>query len=113
MATTSDLRTGLIINFNNDLHSVVSVEHRTPGNLRAFYQVKLKNLKNGKTIENRFRSGEEIQIERLESGDFQYLYKDGDDFVFMNSETYDQVTIPGDIFGKSGNYLKEGEVIQI
>jgi elongation factor P len=113
MATTSDLKTGLIINFNNDLHSVVSVEHRTPGNLRAFYQVKLRNLKNGKTIENRFRSGEEIQIERLESGDFQFLYKDGEDYVFMDSETYDQVTIRGDIIGKAGNYLKEGEIIQI
>ena len=113
MATTSDLKNGIIINFNNDLHSVVSVEHRTPGNLRAFYQVKLRNLKNGKTIENRFRSGEEIQIERLESGDFQFLYKDNEDYVFMDSETYDQVTISGDIIGKSGSYLKEGEIIQI
>ncbi len=113
MASTSDLKTGLIINFNNDLYTVVSVEHRTPGNLRAFYQVKLKNLKNGKTIENRFRSGEEIQIERLESGNFQFLYKDGEDYVFMDSETYDQVTILGDIIGKAGSYLKEGEIIQI
>lgn len=113
MATTSDLRTGLIISFNGELHSVVSVEHRTPGNLRAFYQVKLKNLKNGKTIENRFRSGEEIQIERLESGDFQYLYMDGSDYVFMSNETYDQVTIPGEIIGKAGIFLKEGEIIQI
>ncbi len=72
MATTSDLKSGVIINFNNDLHSIVSVEHRTPGNLRAFYQVKLKNLKNGKIIENRFRSGEEVKIERLESGNYQY-----------------------------------------
>ncbi len=113
MASTSDLKTGVIINYNNDLHSVVSVEHRTPGNLRAFYQVKLRNLKNGKTIENRFRSGEEIQIERLESGDFQFLYKDNEDYVFMDSETYDQVTISGDIIGKGGSYLKEGEIIQI
>ncbi|HAY34768.1 MAG TPA: elongation factor P, partial [Ignavibacteria bacterium] len=99
--------------FNNELHSVISVEHRTPGNLRAFYQVKLKNLKNGKTMENRFRSGEEIQIERLESGNYQYLYKDGSDFVFMDNESFDQVTITGDIIGKGGNYLKEGETVQI
>jgi len=113
MATTSDLRNGLIINFNNDLHSVVSVEHRTPGNLRAFYQVKLRNLKNGKIIENRFRSGEEIKVERLESGNYQYLYHDGSGYVFMDNETYEQISINEDLIGKSGNYLKEGEVIQI
>lgn len=113
MATTSDLKSGVIINYNNDLHSVVSVEHRTPGNLRAFFQVKMKNLKNGKMIENRFRSGEDIQVERLDSGNYQYLYKDGADYVFMDQESFDQVTIPGDTIGKSGNFLKESEIVQI
>lgn len=113
MATTSDLKTGVIINFNNDLHSIVAVEHRTPGNLRAFYQVKMKNLKNGKIIENRFRSGEEVQIERLESGNFQFLYKEGGDYVFMDNDSYDQITISNDFIGKSGNFLKEGEEAQI
>ncbi len=113
MATTSDLKSGVIINFNNDLHSIVSVEHRTPGNLRAFYQVKMKNLKNGKIIENRFRSGESVQIERLDSGEFQFLYKDGEDYVFMDNESYDQIQVGGEFIGKSGNFLKEGENIQI
>lgn len=113
MATTSDLKNGVIINYNNDLHSIVNVEHRTPGNLRAFYQVKMRNLKNGKIIENRFRSGEEIQIERLETANYQFLYKDGEDYVFMDNDTYDQITLSNDLIGKSGNYLKEGEVIQI
>lgn len=113
MATTSDLKSGIIINFNNDLHSVVSVEHRTPGNLRAFYQVKLKNLKNGKTIENRFRSGEEIKIERLESGNFQFLYKDGENYVFMDNDSYEQINVNKEIIGDQGNFLKEGEVIQL
>ncbi|MGA2667546.1 MAG: elongation factor P, partial [Ignavibacteria bacterium] len=62
MGTTSDLRSGLVIKYNNELHVIVKSEHRTPGNLRAFYQVKMKNLKNGKMIENRFRSGEEIEV---------------------------------------------------
>lgn len=113
MASTSELKNGTIINFNNDLHSVVSVEHRTPGNLRAFYQVKLKNLKNGKIIENRFRSNEDVQIERLESQNYQFLYKDGSDYVLMDNDTYDQITMSGDIIGKSGNFLKEGETVQI
>lgn len=113
MASTSDLKTGTIIKFNNDLHIIISVEHRTPGNLRAFYQVKMRNLKNGKIIENRFRSGEEIQIERLESGNYQFLYKDVTGFVFMNNESYDQIVISEEMIGKAGNFLKEGEAIQI
>lgn len=113
MATTSDLKNGLIINFNNDLHTIMTVEHRTPGNLRAFYQVKMRNMKNGKIIENRFRSGEDIQVERLDSGNYQFLYKDPNGYVFMDSDTYDQVTISEDMVGKSGNYLKEGEIAEI
>lgn len=113
MATTSDLRTGLIINFNNDLYQVISVEHRTPGNLRAFYQVKMKNLKNGKTIENRFRSGEEIQIERLESKYYQFLYKDTANYYFMDNETFDQMHLSNEFIGDVGKYIKEGQVAQI
>jgi len=113
MASTSDLKNGVIINYNNELHSVMTVEHRTPGNLRAFFQVKMRNLKNGKIIENRFRSGEDIQIERLDSINYQFLYKEGEDYVLMDNESYDQITISGDLIGKSGNYIKEGETIQI
>lgn len=111
MATTSDLKNGIIINFNNDLYSVVSVEHRTPENFTAFFQVKLRNLKNGKTIENRFRSGEEIQIERLESGDFQFLYKDNEDYVFMDSET--MIRLLYAILSAQVQFIDKGEVIQI
>lgn len=113
MGSTSDLRNGLVIKFNNELHVVVKSEHRTPGNLRAFYQVKMKNIKNGKMIENRFRSGEEIEVVRLETRTFQYLYHDGSGFVFMNNETYDQVSISDDIVGDQSAYMKEGESVQI
>jgi len=113
MATTSDLRVGTIIKYNGELHSIVSVEHRTPGNLRAFYQVKMRNLINGKMIENRFRSGEEVQIERLEQKNFQFLYIDGNDYCFMDNETYDQVNISEDLVGEQGHYLKGGQSIQI
>ena len=113
MATTSDLRNGLVIKFNGQLHVVVQYEHRTPGNLRAFYQVKMKNLKNGKMIENRFRSGEEIEVVRLDTIIFQYLYHDGTGYVFMNTEDYDQVSIPDEIVGEQSKFLKEGESVQI
>ena len=113
MATTSDLRVGLVIKFNNELHTVLTVEHRTPGNLRAFYQVKMRNIKNGKLLENRFRSGEEIQIERLESKNFQFLYKTDTEYYFMDNETYDQFHLLAEIVGKQGEYLKEGQIINI
>jgi elongation factor P len=113
MGTTSDLRNGLVIKYNNELHVVVQYEHRTPGNLRAFYQVKMKNLKNGKMIENRFRSGEEIEVIRLETRNFQYLYHDGSGYVFMDTDNYDQVPIADDIIGDQSKYMKEGEAVQI
>lgn len=113
MATTSDLRVGIVIKYNNELHTVLSSEHRTPGNLRAFFQVKMRNIKNNKIIENRFRSGEEIQIERLEQKNFQFLYKANDEYYFMDEETYEQTHILEDFIGKQGEYLKEGQVITI
>lgn len=113
MATTSDLKNGIIIKFNNDLHQVLQVEHRTPGNLRAFYQVKMRNLKNGKTIENRFRSGEEIIVERLEQKVYQFLYKDNTEYYFMENETYDQIHLLEDIVGEQGEFLKPGQEVQI
>ena len=113
METTSALKTGTVISFNNELHTVLSVEHRTPGNLRAFYQVKMRNLKSEKIIDHRFRSGEEITIERIESKDYQFLYKDMSDYYFMDSETYDQIHLNESIIGKQGEYLREGQNVQI
>jgi elongation factor P len=113
MATTSDLKTGIVIRYNGDLHSVLSVEHRTPGNLRAFYQVKMRNLKNGKMIENRFRSGEEITIERLEMKNYQYLYKDDTNYYFMDNDTYEQMHMSDELVGEQGEFLKAGQNLQI
>ena len=113
METTSALKTGTVINFNNELHTVLSVEHRTPGNLRAFYQVKMRNLKSGKIIDHRFRSGEEITFERIESKNYQFLYKDTSDYYFMDSETYDQIHLNESIIGKQGEYMREGQNVQI
>jgi len=113
MATTSDLRTGLIIKYNNELHEVLDYEHRTPGNKRGFYQVKLKNLKNGRIIENKFSSGDELQVIRLQSRDFQYLYHDGSGYVFMDLDNYDQISIPDEIVGEENQFLKESEHVRI
>jgi elongation factor P len=113
MGSTADLRNGLVIKYNGELHIVVKWEHRTPGNLRAFYQVKMKNLKNGKMIENRFRSGEGIDIVRMETRNFQFLYHDGSGYVFMDNNNYEQVSIPDEVIGEQAQYIKEGETVQI
>lgn len=113
MGTTADFRNGLFIRFNNEIHQIVEYQHRTPGNLRAFVQAKMKNLRNGRMIENRFRSGEEVEVLRVEKRKYQYLYKDGDDFVFMDQDTFDQVHLNPAVIGDPVVFLKEGEVCDV
>jgi elongation factor P len=108
MATTSDLSRGAFMRFNGELVQVLEYEHRTPGNLRAFYQVKMRNVRTGKLAENRFRAGEALDFVRVETKEFQFLYKEGDNFVLMENETYDQVYVDGVLFGDGEKFLKEG-----
>ncbi len=108
MATTADLRKGAVLKFNNDPCLILESEHRTPGNLRAFYQVKMRNLRSGKLTETRFRSGETLEFLRVEKREYQFLYKDGDSYVFMDKESYDQVSVDPKIVGDYAKYLKEG-----
>lgn len=109
----TQLRPGMVIKHNNDLHGVFSVEHRTPGNLRAFYQIKMRNVRNGKVAENRFRPGEEVEILRVETKEYQYLYADGDSLVCMDNITFDQVYIDKRLLGNSVNFIKEGVTLLI
>ncbi len=113
MGTTSDLRSGAVIKFNGENCLVLESEHRTPGNLRAFYQVKLRNLRSGKLLENRFRSGESIDFVRVERHNYQFLYKEGEHLIFMNNETYDQIHVDIELLGSAVNYLKENQEVQI
>jgi elongation factor P len=108
MATTADLRKGAVLKFNNEPCLILESEHRTPGNLRAFYQVKMRNLRTGKLTETRFRSGESLEFLRVEKREYQYLYKDGDSFVFMDKDSYEQVTVDPKSVGDYAKYLKEG-----
>ncbi|GIV44510.1 MAG: hypothetical protein KatS3mg035_1633 [Bacteroidia bacterium] len=78
MATTADVSVGTVIRYNGELCQVIEWQHRTPGNLRAFYQGKMRNLKNGKLVENRFRSGEGVEIVRVEYKMMQFIYQEGD-----------------------------------
>lgn len=113
MATTSDLRPGLFIRYEGQLAQVLESTHRTPGNLRAFYQVKMRVVKSGRLLETRFRSGESIETVRVETRPYQYLFRDGNAFVFMENETYEQIYVDAEIVGDSAKFMKETQEVQI
>ncbi len=101
----TQLRPGMIIKHNNDLHSVFSVEHRTPGNLRAFIQAKLRNLRTGAMFEHRFRSADAIEKITVDEVKMEFLYNDGDDYYFMDTGTYEQTNLKRDTLGDAVEYL--------
>ena len=109
----TQLRPGMIIKHNNDLHSVFSVEHRTPGNLRAFIQAKLRNLRTGAMFEHRFRSPDPIEKINVDEVQMEYLYQDGDNYYFMNTENYEQLHLNKDILGDSVDYLTANLQIRV
>jgi elongation factor P len=113
MATTADFRVGMIIKFNGELHRIDEYIHRTPGNLRAFVQAKLRNLKTGRVTETRYRSGEEVEEVRLEQKAFTYLYHDGASYQFMDKESYEQMPVSDVVLGAGAKFLKEGETVQL
>jgi elongation factor P len=101
----TQLRPGMIIKHNNDLHSVFSVEHRTPGNLRAFIQAKLRNLRTGAMFEHRFRSPDPIEKITVDEQEMEYLYNDGDAYYFMDTSNYEQTHLSKDTLGGAVDYL--------
>ena len=112
MATTADIRNGLVIEYNDDLFSIVEFQHVKPGKGPAFIRTKLKNLKTGRVIPNTFDSGVKINIARVERRKYQYLYKDVSGYHFMNTETFDQTYIQEDLINAPG-FLKEGQEVEI
>ncbi len=113
MATISDLSRGNYVRYNGEILQIEELQHRTPGNLRAFYQVKMRNIRNAKILENRFRPGDEIEILRVETKEYQYLYPEGDSLVCMDNETFDQIYLDKGLLGDSFNYIKEGVTLLI
>jgi elongation factor P len=109
----TQLRPGMVIKFNNDLHSVFSVEHRTPGNLRAFIQAKLRNLRTGAMFEHRYRSGDAIDKVTVDEVQMEFLYNDGDNYYFMNTENYEQTHLTRDILGDAVEYLTANLQIKV
>ncbi len=109
----TQLRPGMVIKHNGDLHSVFSVEHRTPGNLRAFIQAKLRNLRTGAMFEHRFRSPDPIDKIVVDEVNMEYLYNDGDGYYFMNMENYEQTHLTRDVLGDSVEYLTSNLQIKV
>ena len=112
MATTADIRNGLVIEYNGDLFSIVEFQHVKPGKGPAFIRTKLKNLKNGRVISNTFDSGVKLDVARVERRKYQFLYKDDSGYHFMNTETFDQTFIPEELINAPG-FLKEGHEVEI
>jgi elongation factor P len=112
MATTADIRNGLCIEFNDQLFQVVQFQHVKPGKGPAFVRTKLKNLKTGKVIDNTFSVGVKINTVRIERRPYQYLYKDDTGYIFMNAETFEQVTIEANLID-TADLLKEGMTLEI
>ena len=113
MATTSDISRNAFIRYNNELLQIMDYDHITPGKGNAIYSLRCRNVETGKQSEVRFRSGEKVDLIRVDEHEMQYLFTEGDFLVCMNQETYDQLYIPKILFADSIQFLEEGMVLKI
>lgn len=113
MATTNDLKNGLVLNIDGNLWSVVEFQHVKPGKGPAFVRTKLKNVLSGKVVDKTFNAGLKVETATVDKRDMQYLYADGDDFVFMDQSTYDQVYVPKATAGEAAGFLLEQQVATV
>lgn len=113
MASTGDIKVGSVIRYNGELCIVSEKQHTMPGKGGAFYQVKMKSIQTGRSYENRFRSGESVDIARLVYVELQYIYEEGEHFVCMNQETYEQIHIPKSLFGDNAKFMKESMIVKV
>jgi elongation factor P len=113
MATTADFKNGITIEMDSTLYTLVYFQHVKPGKGGAFVRTRLKNLKTGAVVEKTFRAGEKVDLAILDKRRMQYLYREGDNFVFMDNETYEQMPIPENEVGEAAQYLKEGTTVDV
>ena len=113
MANANDIRKGMAINYNGDISVVLDTQHRTPGNLRAFVQMTLRSIRTGKTSDVRFSSTEKVDVVPMMTKKMEYSYKDGDDYVFSDPETYETFSITPDVVGDAKNFLVENATVTV
>jgi elongation factor P len=113
MASTGDIRNGVVLNMDGGLWTVIEFQHVKPGKGGAFVRTKVKNVRTGKTVDRTFNAGAKIETETVDRSDFQYLYKDGENFVFMNTSDYDQITLSAAAVGDAANFMLENQNVTI
>ena len=109
MATTNDLKNGLVLNLDGQLWSVVEFQHVKPGKGPAFVRTKLKGVTSGKVVDKTFNAGTKVDTANVDKRTMQYLYKDGSEFVFMDTDTYDQIHVQSDTVGSAADYMLENQ----
>ncbi|GEL24034.1 elongation factor P [Pseudonocardia sulfidoxydans NBRC 16205] len=113
MATTNDLKNGLVLNLDGQLWSVTAFQHVKPGKGGAFVRTTLKNVMTGKVVDKTFNAGTKVETATVDRRNMTYLYRDGQDFVFMDGDTFEQLNIPASAVGGNADYLLENQVAQI
>ena len=113
MATTNDLKNGMVLNLDGQLWTVVEFQHVKPGKGGAFVRTKLKNVLSGKVVDKTFNAGTKVETETVDRRDMQYLYRDGEDWVFMDMTSYEQFSVPNAVVGDASKYLLENQVANI
>ena len=113
MASTADIKNGVVLSIDGQLWNVIAFQHVKPGKGGAFVRTKLKNVVSGKTVDRTYNAGAKIEIENVDRRDFTYLYNDGDSFVFMDVADYDQLSVPATVVGDAKNFLLENQQVQI
>ena len=113
MATTTDIKNGAVLKIDGNLWSVVECQHVKPGKGGAFVRTKLRNITSGKVVDRTFNAGAKIETATVDRSDYQYLYQDGEDYVFMDMKTYDQINVPATVVGDAANYMLESQTATI
>ncbi|WP_077487865.1 elongation factor P [Sinomonas mesophila] len=113
MATTNDIKNGTVLNLDGQLWNVIEFQHVKPGKGGAFVRTKLRNVLSGKVVDKTFNAGTKVDTATVDRRDYQYLYKDGEDFVFMDTDTYDQLHVSGETVGDAANFMLENQTVLI
>lgn len=113
MASTADIKNGVVLNIDGQLWSVIEFQHVKPGKGGAFVRTKLKNVVTGKVVDKTYNAGAKVDIENVDRRDFTFLYNDGDGFVFMDTQDYDQITVPAATVGDAANFMLENQAVTI
>ncbi len=109
MATTNDLKNGMVLNLDGQLWSVVDFQHVKPGKGGAFVRTKLKNVLSGKVVDRTFNAGVKVDTANIDRREMTYLYRDGDDFVFMDTQSYEQIHVPSSVVGDAEHFMLENQ----